>query len=131
MKTCLAATRRYRAAASLAALTILSVPGVRSEPPQDPPAVFHATWRAEPGEAVGIYGHGFGTSTNKGTEVIIDTMSAMQGREKARWRLSLVNVQPNLIQGVLPKDLPSDVYTLWVKTPAGWAHTVVNRAEPW
>lgn len=107
-----------------------------AEDETQPPVIINASWKGEPGGAIGIYGDGFGTMDLDGktsTEVAIQPLTGFVGKlspEGATLRLTLVNVQNNVIQGVLPDNLPVDLYALWVKNHSGWSRPVfVNKAE--
>lgn len=100
------------------------------------PVIINASWKAEPGGAIGIYGDGFGSmnlNAQTSTEVAIQPLTGFSGPlspERATYRLSLINVQNNVIQGVIPDDFPADSYALWVKNNAGWSKPAfVNKTE--
>jgi hypothetical protein len=93
------------------------------------PAIIHASWKANQGQAIGIYGWGFGTNSN--TQVAIQPLSSgTLDPTTASFEVLPQDVQNNLIEGVLPSNLPGDVYALWVNNGIGWsAPAFINRAE--
>jgi hypothetical protein len=104
-------------------------PQTISSPSSPLPIIIRASWKATPGQAVGIYGWNFGTSA--GTQVAIQPLSSgALDPSSAAIKLPLQDVQNNLIEGILPTDLAGDVYALWVNNAKGWSSpTFINRAE--
>ncbi|RAV00187.1 glycosyl hydrolase family 28-related protein [Paenibacillus sp. YN15] len=105
----------------------------KAEAPQtEPPVVLHATWQAEPGQVVGIYGGGFAAG---GGSLSVKAQPLSAGGpvdvSNATVRLTVLNVQDNLVQAVLPETSPADAYAVWVETEAdASAPFWLNRAEP-
>lgn len=97
------------------------------------PVILRASWHVDPGNVLEINGGGFIVGASDTTEILALPLTGHPGNlspEDATLRLSIVNVQSNLIQALLPTDAPKDEYALWVKTPNGVSDPVfVNRAE--
>lgn len=97
------------------------------------PIILHTSWHVDPGNALEINGGGFVAGTPETTVVLAQPLTGYTDAldpESAQLSLPVINVQPNLIQAVLPADAPKDVYALWVRTTNGVSDPVfINRAE--
>jgi hypothetical protein len=78
---------------------------------------------------LGLFGWNFRSSAT--TRVAVQPLSGEAlDPTRALFQLTLVNVQPNLIQGVLPVSIPPDLYAVWINNGLGWSSPAfVNRAE--
>src|SRR5665213_213318 len=78
------------------------------------PVIIKATWKALPGQAIGIYGWNFGTSTSTATVAIQPLSSGALNPASAKYNLQIEDVQNDLVEGFLPSNLPKDIYAVWV-----------------
>ncbi|MBD2843654.1 hypothetical protein IDH44_00505 [Paenibacillus sp. IB182496] len=114
---------------TVASAAALSASTAKAAPTEEP-VVLHATWKAEPGDVIGIYGGALG---DPDAEVIAQPLGAGLALDpgNATVELEVIQAEDQVIHAALPETAPDDVYALWVQTAAGTSEPFwLNRAEP-